>query len=123
MVCVTATGYTLIYTSCMLCIHAHHVSLHITQGADTVIYERLDHANPLNQGLKEATTAHMEEYGSAGLRTLCLSYAIIDPTWYQEWQVRGKRISQHAWFLSGIHVERLLFKRLVWWKKSWVAYV
>jgi phospholipid-transporting ATPase len=28
----------------------------------------------------------MEEYGSAGLRTLCLSYAELDPAFYEEWQ-------------------------------------
>lgn len=28
----------------------------------------------------------MEEYGSAGLRTLCLSYAELDPTFYDSWQ-------------------------------------
>jgi hypothetical protein len=29
----------------------------------------------------------MEEYGSAGLRTLCLSYAELDPGFYDEWEM------------------------------------
>eukprot|EP00983_Pelagomonas_calceolata_P064858 1148316-Pelagomonas_calceolata.AAC.8 len=30
----------------------------------------------------------MEEYGSAGLRTLCLSYAELDPAFYAQWQAQ-----------------------------------
>jgi phospholipid-transporting ATPase len=30
----------------------------------------------------------MEEFGSAGLRTLCLAYAVLDPGWYEQWQER-----------------------------------
>lgn len=56
------------------------------KGADTVIYERLEHNHPLNVQLKVPTTAHMDEYGSAGLRTLCLSYAEVDPAFYATWQ-------------------------------------
>ena len=54
------------------------------QGADTVIYERLDHKHPQNLEFKAKTTEHMEEYGCAGLRTLCLSYAEIAPDFYAE---------------------------------------
>ena len=54
------------------------------QGADTVIYERLAHNNPQNAQLKEPTSRHMEEYGSAGLRTLCLAYAQLDDAFYNE---------------------------------------
>ena len=61
-----------------------HVCSHILQGADTVIYERLAHGNAQNAQLKEPTTRHMEEYGSAGLRTLCLAYAQLDPAFYEE---------------------------------------
>ncbi|GFR43006.1 hypothetical protein Agub_g4006 [Astrephomene gubernaculifera] len=57
-----------------------------TKGADTVIYERLDPGYGPNEAMKESTTRHMEEFGSAGLRTLCLSYAEVDPEWYnREW--------------------------------------
>ena len=58
------------------------------KGADTVIYERLALDNPLNQRLKDPTTKHMEEYGSAGLRTLCLAYAEIPPLEFAEWHRR-----------------------------------
>ena len=54
------------------------------QGADTVIYERMAHHDPQNMQLKEPTTKHMEEYGSAGLRTLCLAYAELQPDFYNE---------------------------------------
>jgi phospholipid-transporting ATPase len=54
------------------------------QGADTVIYERLDRKYHLNDQLKEVTLQHMEEFGSAGLRTLCLSYTELDPKFYDE---------------------------------------
>ena len=52
------------------------------QGADTVIYERLDPANPLNGKLKQLTRDHMEAYGEAGLRTLCLACVELDPEAY-----------------------------------------
>jgi phospholipid-transporting ATPase len=54
------------------------------QGADTVIYERLAHKHPLNAKLKEVTQQHMEDFGSAGLRTLCLAYTELDPDVYDK---------------------------------------
>jgi phospholipid-transporting ATPase len=54
------------------------------QGADTVIYERLAHKHPLNAKLKEVTQQHMEDFGSAGLRTLCLAYTELDPDFYDK---------------------------------------
>lgn len=54
------------------------------QGADTVIYERLAHKHPLNAKLKEVTQQHMEDFGSAGLRTLCLAYTELDPDAYDK---------------------------------------
>lgn len=56
----------------------------LPQGADTVIYERLDKGHPLNGSLRDVTLSHMEEFGSAGLRTLCLAYKELDPTVYDE---------------------------------------
>lgn len=56
----------------------------LLQGADTVIYERLAHQHPLNDKLKEVTQQHMEDFGSAGLRTLCLSYTELDPDFYDK---------------------------------------
>ena len=55
------------------------------QGADTVIYERLDLQHPVNKQLREVTRAHMEEFGAGGLRTLCLSYAELDHEEYDRW--------------------------------------
>ena len=52
------------------------------QGADTVIFERLDHSNALNEQLKRLTRQHMEAYGEAGLRTLCLACVELDPIKY-----------------------------------------
>ncbi len=52
------------------------------QGADTVIYERLAKGHPTNDKLREVTLQHMEDYGSAGLRTLCLSYKELDAAFY-----------------------------------------
>jgi phospholipid-transporting ATPase len=54
------------------------------QGADTVIYDRLAHKHPLNAKLKEVTQQHMEDFGSAGLRTLCLAYTDLDPDFYDK---------------------------------------
>ncbi|KAK9829125.1 hypothetical protein WJX72_004020 [[Myrmecia] bisecta] len=56
------------------------------KGADTVIYERLASKNKINDHLKGITRDHMEEYGSAGLRTLCLAFAEIDHDEYDVWQ-------------------------------------
>jgi phospholipid-transporting ATPase len=49
-----------------------------------VIYERLDPDAPLNHQLKEVTLQHMEKFGSAGLRTLCLSYTELDEAFYDK---------------------------------------
>ena len=49
-----------------------------------MIYERLAAAHPLNAQLKVVTRDHMEEFGSAGLRTLCLAYAELDPAEYDK---------------------------------------
>ena len=54
------------------------------QGADTVIYERLDPNNRLNDHLKQVTREHMEMYGEAGLRTLCLACVELEAAAYNE---------------------------------------
>ena len=53
-----------------------------------MIYERLDAKHPLNAALRDVTLGHMEEYGSAGLRTLCLAYTELDRAFYDAWQER-----------------------------------
>jgi phospholipid-transporting ATPase len=53
-----------------------------SQGADNVIYERLvDGSNHI----KKVTREHLEQFGSAGLRTLCLAYKELHPDVYESW--------------------------------------
>ncbi|CAL9126684.1 unnamed protein product [Musa textilis] len=52
------------------------------KGADTVIYERLADAN---QDIKRLTREHLEQFGSAGLRTLCLAYRELTNDLYEKW--------------------------------------
>ncbi|XP_076889767.1 phospholipid-transporting ATPase 3-like [Bidens hawaiensis] len=52
------------------------------KGADTVIYERLGAGN---DEIKKITRVHMEQYGEAGLRTLCLAYKDLSPDSYESW--------------------------------------
>ncbi|KAL8106257.1 hypothetical protein AgCh_029880 [Apium graveolens] len=52
------------------------------KGADTVIYERLAVGN---NDVKKRTRDHMEQYGAAGLRTLCLAYRDLNPDTYESW--------------------------------------
>ncbi|KAF9524020.1 calcium transporting ATPase [Crepidotus variabilis] len=52
-----------------------------TKGADTVILERLSK----NQPYTETTMAHLEDYATEGLRTLCIAYRDIPEQEYQQW--------------------------------------
>ncbi|CAN1852619.1 Phospholipid-transporting ATPase 3 [Linum perenne] len=52
------------------------------KGADTVVFERLGDGN---DGLKKITREHLEQFGSAGLRTLCLAYKDLNPETYESW--------------------------------------
>ncbi|XP_020233201.1 phospholipid-transporting ATPase 3 isoform X2 [Cajanus cajan] len=54
------------------------------KGADTVIYERLADGNT-NNNIKKVTREHLELFGSAGLRTLCLAYKELHPDVYESW--------------------------------------
>ncbi|KAI8528438.1 hypothetical protein RHMOL_Rhmol12G0148700 [Rhododendron molle] len=51
-------------------------------GADTVIYERL--ANGTND-IRKTTREQLEQFGAAGLRTLCLAYRDISSDTYENW--------------------------------------
>ncbi|WVZ25393.1 hypothetical protein V8G54_003937 [Vigna mungo] len=51
-------------------------------GADTVIYERLA---DISNSIKKVTREHLEQFGSAGLRTLCLAYKDLHPDVYETW--------------------------------------
>ncbi|XP_027361174.1 phospholipid-transporting ATPase 3-like [Abrus precatorius] len=52
------------------------------KGADTVIYERL--AGGYND-IKKVSREHLEQFGSAGLRTLCLAYKELNADVYESW--------------------------------------
>ncbi|KAJ0676484.1 putative P-type phospholipid transporter [Helianthus annuus] len=52
------------------------------KGADSVVYERLGSGN---DEIKKITRVHMEQYGEAGLRTLCLAYKDLSPDMYESW--------------------------------------
>ncbi|KAK1415692.1 hypothetical protein QVD17_31477 [Tagetes erecta] len=52
------------------------------KGADTVIYERLASGN---DELKKISREQLEQYGEAGLRTLCLAYKDLSPEMYESW--------------------------------------
>lgn len=52
------------------------------KGADTVIMERM---KPGQDGLAMTTLSHLEEYANDGLRTLCLSYRILDEMTFDAW--------------------------------------
>lgn len=54
----------------------------ISQGADNVIYERLHDGD---NDLKKRTREHLEQFGAAGLRTLCLAYRDLTPYVYESW--------------------------------------
>uniref|UniRef100_A0A8C5W5R1 Phospholipid-transporting ATPase n=1 Tax=Leptobrachium leishanense TaxID=445787 RepID=A0A8C5W5R1_9ANUR len=51
------------------------------KGADTVIFERLAR----NSQYMELTLNHLEQFASEGLRTLCVAYADLQESQYQEW--------------------------------------
>ncbi|KNZ73976.1 putative phospholipid-transporting ATPase [Termitomyces sp. J132] len=54
-----------------------------TKGADTVILERLSK----NQPYTDKTLAHLENYATEGLRTLCLAYRDVSDEEYRQWSV------------------------------------
>ncbi|XP_014280434.1 probable phospholipid-transporting ATPase IA isoform X2 [Halyomorpha halys] len=53
------------------------------KGADSVIYERLSKEG---QKYKDETLQHLEEFATAGLRTLCFAMAEISQPDYEDWQ-------------------------------------
>ena len=38
-----------------------------------------------NDDIKKVTREHLEQFGSAGLRTLCLAYKVLRPDAYEDW--------------------------------------
>uniref|UniRef100_A0A3P9HYL8 Phospholipid-transporting ATPase n=1 Tax=Oryzias latipes TaxID=8090 RepID=A0A3P9HYL8_ORYLA len=51
------------------------------KGADNVIFERLHEASQY----KQLTIAHLEQFATEGLRTLCFAYVDLEEGTYQEW--------------------------------------
>uniref|UniRef100_A0A0D9XJM8 Phospholipid-transporting ATPase n=1 Tax=Leersia perrieri TaxID=77586 RepID=A0A0D9XJM8_9ORYZ len=52
------------------------------KGADNVIFERLA---DVNNDIKKTSREHLEQFGSAGLRTLCLAYRDLSREQYESW--------------------------------------
>lgn len=52
----------------------------VSQGADSVIYERLSDEK---QPFRETTLKQLEDFATEGLRTLCCAYAVIPPETYE----------------------------------------
>ncbi|KAG5522348.1 hypothetical protein RHGRI_034508 [Rhododendron griersonianum] len=52
------------------------------KGADTVIYERLAYGT---NDIRKTTREQLEQFGAAGLRTLCLAYRDISSDTYENW--------------------------------------
>uniref|UniRef100_A0A3B4WQT0 Phospholipid-transporting ATPase n=1 Tax=Seriola lalandi dorsalis TaxID=1841481 RepID=A0A3B4WQT0_SERLL len=59
------------------------------KGADNVIFERLTEASQY----KELTVAHLEQFATEGLRTLCFAYVDLEEGAYQEWLKEYNRVS------------------------------
>ncbi|XP_029698644.1 phospholipid-transporting ATPase IB isoform X2 [Takifugu rubripes] len=59
------------------------------KGADNVIFERLTEASQY----KELTVAHLEQFATEGLRTLCFAYVDLEEEAYQEWLREYNRAS------------------------------
>uniref|UniRef100_A0A3B5QBV4 Phospholipid-transporting ATPase n=1 Tax=Xiphophorus maculatus TaxID=8083 RepID=A0A3B5QBV4_XIPMA len=60
------------------------------KGADTIIYERLDHSC---KKLMKVTTGHLNEYAGDGLRTLVLAYKHLKENYMEEWTQRHHEAS------------------------------
>ncbi|CAN6305229.1 unnamed protein product [Urochloa humidicola] len=52
------------------------------KGADNVVYERLADGS---HDMKKTSREHLEQFGSAGLRTLCLAYRDLNREQYESW--------------------------------------
>ena len=55
----------------------HGRILLLTKGADNIIFDRLKKGDAGNDGLKEITGKHLDEFAGEGLRTLTLAYKYV----------------------------------------------
>ncbi|CAI5759985.1 unnamed protein product [Candida verbasci] len=62
-------------------------ALLICKGADSIIYNRLSKTNN-DPEMLEATSKHLEEYATEGLRTLCIAQRELSWDQYSEWNKR-----------------------------------
>lgn len=67
-------------------------ALLICKGADSIIYGRLSKAYN-DRKLLDTTSAHLEEYATEGLRTLCIAQRELTWSQYLEWDRRHKAAS------------------------------
>ncbi|CAB11550.4 Phospholipid-transporting ATPase tat-1 [Caenorhabditis elegans] len=61
-----------------------------TKGADTVIFERLEHGKEQEEAV-EYCTEHLEDYASFGYRTLCFSMRHLTEQEYSQWAPEYKK--------------------------------
>ncbi|MCP6508612.1 hypothetical protein NL478_28000, partial [Klebsiella pneumoniae] len=54
----------------------------LCKGADSIIFDRLAKNGRLYE---PDTSRHLNEYGEAGLRTLALSYRVLEESEYSSW--------------------------------------
>ncbi|ERE69915.1 putative phospholipid-transporting ATPase IM-like protein [Cricetulus griseus] len=54
-----------------------------SKGADTILFEKL---HPSNKDLLSLTSDHLNEFASAGLRTLAIAYRDLDDKYFKMWQ-------------------------------------
>ncbi|KAF8316939.1 uncharacterized protein EI90DRAFT_3158823 [Cantharellus anzutake] len=75
----------------------------LCKGADQVIFERL---GPNQEEMKERTGQDLDTFANEGLRTLCLSYRVVSPEEYEEWdhQYREAQVQLEN---RDAHVERV----------------
>uniref|UniRef100_A0A672G7P8 Phospholipid-transporting ATPase n=1 Tax=Salarias fasciatus TaxID=181472 RepID=A0A672G7P8_SALFA len=59
------------------------------KGADNVIFERLTESSQY----KDLTVAHLEQFATEGLRTLCFAYVDLEEGAYQEWLKEYNQVS------------------------------
>ncbi|EGG17717.1 P-type ATPase [Cavenderia fasciculata] len=68
-----------------------------TKGADNVILERSDRASPMPFDMHAVTEAHLSQFATCGLRTLCMAMSILDTDHYIAW---SKKYDEAAVSLS-----------------------
>lgn len=59
----------------------------LCKGADSIIYSRLSKTKN-SQEMLDKTSAHLQDYATEGLRTLCIAKRELTPSQYKEWNKR-----------------------------------